>query len=697
MKEDKIKQLDNLPQVLRSHGEFCLWNYEEKDGRKTKVPYNPNHTTYHASVNKPETFAPFDKTVRAARDFSGIGIRVSESLTGIDIDHCYNEDGSLSDLAQDIISTMDAYTELSPSGKGLHIYFTAHNVNFTREKYYIKHGDLEVYIDGQTNRYLTVTGNVVRLRDIADRSRELQMVLDKHMTRPSESVSERPEPHTVSLTLSEQEVLEVALKDAIFSQLYNGQWQGRYPSQSEADSALCCKLAFYTQKDANMIDTIFRSSGLMREKWNREDYRNITIRRAIDKTTDVYTPSKKITATPENIPDPTDKDAPPVKKSMKPETTPNEAQIKTPPEPEPTPEACLDEFLTEIRSHRFEPISTGITQLDKALQGGFERRSLVTLAAAPGAGKTAIAQYIFEEMAKRGHPVVYVNLEMDRSQLLSRSLSRYSRELKSKNAIPFEVSATDIRRGYQWTPEQDAVIKYVSNRYKDNIAPRCRYITTNPENKGYIDNTLSAILGKLKKVVTELRESDKDLSPMVCIDYLQFIDYDLWKYRDEIRKPDNAECIKETLRALKQFALEYNSVVMVITANNRASNSEGKAAQDSGRDSSNIEYSADVMLSLVFTAVEESWLHNSGKTDKNGNDTPKVIDNDFIYRVIDYARQYKEEYPLIAKLLTLKVVKGRSIQSRGCAKFIYEGKYFSFEADNGVMNPYWTSGQSEPE
>lgn len=413
--------------------------------------------------------------------------------------------------------------------------------------------------------------------------------------------------------------------------------------------------------------------------------------------------------TRENIPEPTDQDAPPAKVK-----TPEPAQAVTPPEPpkpEPTPLEALEQFYNEIQSNRFEPITTGIEQLDKALQGGLERRTLVTLAAAPGAGKTAIAQYILENMAKNGHPVIYVNLEMDRAQLLSRSISRISHQMKQHRILSEDVTALEVKRGYNWTESQKAVIDYCLKYYAGVIAPNFYYVTTNPENIGSITNGLSDILHKLEKITDELKKQGKR-APLVCIDYLQFIDYDLWRYEDGQRKPDNADAIKQTLAALKNFAMSHDTVVMVITANNRASNAEGRASMDSGRDTSNIEYSGDVMLSLVYTAVEEGWYHKSGQKDKYDNDKPKVIDNEFINRCIDWSNKMTEEaikkgdedalrfdnYPKIAKHLSLKVVKGRSIQSRGVAKFVYEGKWYYYEPDDGKFhNPYWTEDVQEPE
>jgi len=54
-----------------------------------------------------------------------------------------------------------------------------------------------------------------------------------------------------------------------FESLMRGEWQGfGYPSQSEADEALCGILVHKVGPSAELIDRVFRSSGLMRDKWD---------------------------------------------------------------------------------------------------------------------------------------------------------------------------------------------------------------------------------------------------------------------------------------------------------------------------------------------------------------------------------------------------------------------------------------------
>ena len=78
-----------------------------------------------------------------------------------------------------------------------------------------------------------------------------------------------------------------------FKKLYYGDWSG-YDSQSEADQALCNLLAFWTGKNPERMDELFRSSGLMRDKWNRKQsgstYGEITIQKALKSCTKIAPP-----------------------------------------------------------------------------------------------------------------------------------------------------------------------------------------------------------------------------------------------------------------------------------------------------------------------------------------------------------------------------------------------------------------------
>lgn len=146
---------------------FCLWKYKkDKSGRLTKPPLSAV-TGGYASVNKPSDFVSFDKAYAKLKNFDGLGIRLTYPILGIDIDHCI-KDGLLLDFAKDIVSKFPTlYIEYSPSKEGLHIYLK-YTKGFDKKKYKFKTKNVEVYLDKQTNRYLTVTGDVFQDGDVVE-------------------------------------------------------------------------------------------------------------------------------------------------------------------------------------------------------------------------------------------------------------------------------------------------------------------------------------------------------------------------------------------------------------------------------------------------------------------------------------------------------------------------------------------------
>ena len=85
-------------------------------------------------------------------------------------------------------------------------------------------------------------------------------------------------------------------------------------------------------------------------------------------------------------------------------------------------------FLGGVQGGGFRPVPTGFRELDILLDGGLRPQELVLLGGAPGIGKTAFAQQMFENIAASGRKVLYFNLEMSRNQLYARSVSRWTAE-----------------------------------------------------------------------------------------------------------------------------------------------------------------------------------------------------------------------------------------------------------------------------
>jgi putative DNA primase/helicase len=135
-------------------------------------------------------------------------------------------------------------------------------------------------------RYLTLTGCHLEgtPTTIERRQEAIDAIYNEFFRRPERPPTD-PQTNGHSPCLDDSVLLERALNarnGGKLGRLLAGDLRG-YPSPSEADLALCCLLAFWTQ-NAEQIDRLVRGSSLFREKWERPDYRDATITKALTET-----------------------------------------------------------------------------------------------------------------------------------------------------------------------------------------------------------------------------------------------------------------------------------------------------------------------------------------------------------------------------------------------------------------------------
>ena len=258
---------------------WFLWRIELNDkGNKTKVPYSALDGA-HARSNDPETWSTYDlavqKLVNSKGHYDGIGICVQKSdrLVFIDIDHCINENGKMNEIATDIFSRMHSqFIEVSQSGTGLHILVLGEIPrSFNNRKY-----GVEMYNSG---KFASLTGHAICENEPHNDSEAVRYVFDRYKT--DDPKADIPVRSRFDSMHTDEWIVEHAMNQQKFRDLYMGRWGYPYNSQSEADLALCSILAFWSDCDPDQMDSIFRSSGLFRKKWERADYRNKTINKAI--------------------------------------------------------------------------------------------------------------------------------------------------------------------------------------------------------------------------------------------------------------------------------------------------------------------------------------------------------------------------------------------------------------------------------
>jgi hypothetical protein len=277
-----------IPAELRRRGQWVNWRYETRDGKPTKVPHTPLGTP--ASSTDSATWFDFE-TCSTARGFDGAGYVFSadDPYVGLDFDSCL-EDGKLHPEVAALVAMLDSYTEISPSQTGVKVITRAtKNVERCRTGKTEWGGVFEVY---DRERYFTITGDVLTgaPATIEDRQSQLETVLTRVFGEPKPAAPRRP-PAGGGFSGDDRELIEKACRarnGAKFERLWNGDVSGHNDDDSAADMALCGLLAFWTGCDPAWIDSLFRQSGLMREKWNRDDYRERTITKAINECDDVY-------------------------------------------------------------------------------------------------------------------------------------------------------------------------------------------------------------------------------------------------------------------------------------------------------------------------------------------------------------------------------------------------------------------------
>jgi len=246
-----------IPAELRERPQWCIAGSNKQpldvDGRAASPT---DHTTW----------TDFDTASRAAfARGCGIGYvqTPDDPFACIDLDVKDDTPPAALDRYRSIIETFDSYTEHSQSGRGFHVWVKG---KIGRGK---RRDGVEVYSQA---RFMICTGNVVRDQPIAERQALLSnMVAQMNPEAPEEA----------ELTGDDCADFGAAARAAEdggeLGRLFNGDWEGRYESQSEADFALVKLLLPMTESPRECWRTFLLSQLGKREKAKRADYARRTL------------------------------------------------------------------------------------------------------------------------------------------------------------------------------------------------------------------------------------------------------------------------------------------------------------------------------------------------------------------------------------------------------------------------------------
>lgn len=259
-----------IPTSLKAYPQWVCWRYEQRVGqpKPTKVPYNAR-TDWRASSTEPATWSSFNEALERYQrgGYDGIGIVLSstDDLVGLDLDNCIDEAGQVLPWAMYYVEGCWSYTEITPSGQGLRVFFHGKLPPGRRRL-----GDIEIY---DQERFLTVTGNHLSGTplEVADRSTVTEVLHEDIFgpAIPAES-SAAPSPSAI-VGLKDADLLERAHRaknGADFAALWRGDTARYLGDDSRADYHLARQILWWSSGDVSRADRLFRQSGLMRPKWD---------------------------------------------------------------------------------------------------------------------------------------------------------------------------------------------------------------------------------------------------------------------------------------------------------------------------------------------------------------------------------------------------------------------------------------------
>jgi hypothetical protein len=261
---------------LKPYPQWVIWRYLNRDGKATKIPFNPK-TGVPASVTEPSDWSNYEIAVQAARrtNADGIGfvLTANDPFTFIDLDSTDSQEAFA--FQQQIFNRVNTYAEFSPSGNGLHLIAKAAIGAGVRDQRF----KVELY---DRERYMTITENPYRNVPITQCQDVVTSLVEYLKPKKAAYLNAN---YTDCHATDDERVFDSASTAANgqkFMDLWAGNWQKYYQSQSEADLAIINILGFFSDSKSQ-IHRMFLESGLgQRDKAKADRYVLPMLDRAFD-------------------------------------------------------------------------------------------------------------------------------------------------------------------------------------------------------------------------------------------------------------------------------------------------------------------------------------------------------------------------------------------------------------------------------
>lgn len=274
----------------------------------------------------------------------------------------------------------------------------------------------------------------------------------------------------------------------------------------------------------------------------------------------------------------------------------------------------LQEFLNGISASVNTPyIPTGFTKLDEALDGGLYE-GLYIIGAIPSLGKTTLALQMADQIAQQGQDVLIFSLEMARTELMAKSISRLTlvniseKVSGNKGNISNAKTARGITTGSRYKNYSQQEHEIIQNAIK-----------TYSEYAGniYINEGIGDIGAEKIRETVEKHILLTGKTPVILIDYIQIL------MQGDSRATDKQNIDKAVIE-LKRISRDYKAAVIGISSFNR-SNYKTEVSMEAFKESGGIEYSSDVLIGLQLKGAGRTDFDVNAAKDKNPREIEIVI------------------------------------------------------------------------
>ena len=676
-KDDEIKKVnfDAIPQEMKEIPQWFMWKAEENgDDTLAKIPYSFDGK-YRRSYNDHSIFKTFDEVKTQYNNvagFSGIGFSpVNTNITIVDLD--MKVDKKTGELIKGIKEKEKpflnaGYVENSVSGRGYHVILNQKPNSTVRTEKNFKDAEgneIEVY-HSNVNGWIAVTGDVYENHSEIDNEEISKQFIDylhkNYKTKKDNTHISNLEGHTEQLinldsfappkvntievldlwintggkTLKTRNVDKMALwrrEDAAMEK-YNF-------NRSEALYAIIYELSYFMwDNPAGLRDLVINN-----RYWNELDnYTNSNRKRkmiehSIIKAIKRRKRSGKLYQRPASqkvgnqaASNKFESEEEKRRKSMLEQY--KGANVKD----------SINSFIKGIKENvNTPPTSTGFPLLDEVLSGGM-REGLTVIGAISSLGKTTMVQQIADNVAQSGRDVLFISLEMARTELMSKSISRETlievleNDGNIRNAKT-SIGITDASKYEKYNDEEHELIYTATKRYSEYAG----HI--------YIVEAFGQIGFQDVRELVKIHHEKTGQAPIVVIDYLQIMK------PDDPRATDKSNTDK-AVNGLKQISRDFKTTIIAISSLNRESYNRPMSLT-AFKESGAIEYSSDVLIGLDFTKM----LENSNEMD------------------------FEEEKDKVPRNITLTILKNRNGRTGKRINYLYDPRFNYFEEDDYYKKP----------